>query len=312
MSAARLPRLAALALAFVAAPVLSADDCADVNPAAIQWLDKMSRSSDQVSYQGVVTLQRDNEDMQVVQVSHTVDGEAISDRMTQLTGQGAEVTRKHNPLDAVHPGQKLLRLEGDKCGIAVNYKLTVTEGDRVAGRKSVRIAVAPRDMYRYGHIMELDRETGLLLKSATIGHGNTVLEKFQFASLTIEESVAIDAVAAAAMPAATAARTVPEPTAIADSHGWKVGWLPAGFTSTDLAGSPRGRKTFTDGLTVFSVFIEELDREIRPGEGVVRKGSSTSYTRGVKISGQPVLLTVIGEVPVNTARMVADSVAWER
>ena len=65
-------------------------------------------------------------------------------------------------------------------------------------------------------------------------------------------------------------------------------------------------------LAVFSVFLEKLDREIRPGEGVARKGSSTSYTRGVKLAGEPVLLTVIGEVPVNTARMVADSVVWER
>jgi sigma-E factor negative regulatory protein RseB len=28
------------------------------------------------------------------------------------------------------------------------------------------------------------------------------------------------------------------------------------------------------------------------------------------LTGQAVLITVIGEVPVNTARMVADSVAW--
>jgi sigma-E factor negative regulatory protein RseB len=30
----------------------------------------------------------------------------------------------------------------------------------------------------------------------------------------------------------------------------------------------------------------------------------------MRIAGQPVLVTVIGEVPVNTARMVADSVNW--
>ena len=58
------------------------------------------------------------------------------------------------------------------------------------------------------------------------------------------------------------------------------------------------------------MFLEELDRELRPGEGVVRKGSTTSYTRGMRVGVQPVLVTVIGEVPVNTARMVADSVTW--
>ena len=80
--------------------------------------------------------------------------------------------------------------------------------------------------------------------------------------------------------------------------------------STDSAAGGTARRTYTDGLAVFSVFLEELGREIRPGEGVVRSGGTTSYTRGMDLSGQPVLITVIGEVPINTARMVADSVAW--
>ena len=72
------------------------------------------------------------------------------------------------------------------------------------------------------------------------------------------------------------------------------------------------RKTFTDGLAVFSVFIEELGQEIKPGEGVVRNGSTTSYTRGMRVVEQAVLVTIVGEVPINTARMVADSVNWVR
>jgi sigma-E factor negative regulatory protein RseB len=68
------------------------------------------------------------------------------------------------------------------------------------------------------------------------------------------------------------------------------------------------RRTYTDGLAVFSVFLEVLSEDIRPGEGVVRTGGTTSYTRGMHMSGRPVLVTVIGEVPLNTARMVADSI----
>ena len=56
--------------------------------------------------------------------------------------------------------------------------------------------------------------------------------------------------------------------------------------------------------------MEELENEIRPREGLVKKGGTTTYTRGLRLEDQPVLVTVIGEVPVNTARMVADSIAW--
>ena len=45
---------------------------------------------------------------------------------------------------------------------------------------------------------------------------------------------------------------------------------------------------------------------------MVRDGSTVSYTRGMQLEGRPVLVTVIGEVPINTARMVADSVRWAR
>ena len=72
------------------------------------------------------------------------------------------------------------------------------------------------------------------------------------------------------------------------------------------------RQTFTDGLAVFSVFIEYPEGALQPGEGVVRKGSTTTYVRGLQLGGSPVLATLIGEVPLNTARMVVDSIALSR
>ena len=69
-------------------------------------------------------------------------------------------------------------------------------------------------------------------------------------------------------------------------------------------------KTFTDGLAVFSVFVEQVEQPISPGEGRARMGGTTAYTRGLQLAGRPLLVTIVGEVPVNTARMVADSVQW--
>ncbi|MEP5568370.1 MAG: MucB/RseB C-terminal domain-containing protein [Halioglobus sp.] len=294
-----------------------ANNCPGADSEAIGWLDKMSRSAHQVSYHGVVTYQRGGEDMQVMQVSHSVENGTTSETMTQLTGQGAKVVRAEHPLECVHPGHKLLRIGDDiklgNCGVAEHYRFSVADGDRVAGRKAVRIIIAPTDMYRYGYVMELDRKTGLLLKTATIGRGNKVLEKFQFANLSFKgvdlEGADINLVHEAQHPVPG---DVPKTKTVQLKHAWGVKWLPSGFTATDSQQSNAGRKTFTDGLSVFSVFIEELDREIRPGEGVAHSGSTTSYSRGMHLSGEPVLITVVGEVPVNTARMVADSVNWVR
>jgi sigma-E factor negative regulatory protein RseB len=302
-------------------------DCPEADASALEWLDKMSRSLRQVSYQGVVTLQRGDE-MQVMQVSHFVDDGSSSERLTELTGQGAQVERVSHPVDCIHPGDRMLRLEAltsaDRCGIAEQYRFSIADAERVAGRNAVRIKIEPRDMYRFGYMLALDRETGLLLKSQTIGRGHKILETMQFAQLSYTDVSPAAGDPAAGVPAAG----VPANGDIEVVHeaqhphakgavvaslvvrAWTVAWLPRGFAATDSTLGNNGRRTYTDGLAVFSVFLEVLNVEIRPGEGLIRQGGTTTYTRGLRVAGQPVLVTVIGEVPVNTARMVADSVSW--
>ena len=302
----------ALAITSVATAATSyAAGCRDEDKAALAWLDKMSRSLNEVSYHGVVTLQRGG-DLQVMQVSHAVSGDSSSEQLTKLTGQGARVKRHDHPLHCVHPGHRLLQvgatMKSGDCGIAEHYRFRIGQGERIAGRNAVRILIVPRDMYRFGYVMDLDRETGLLLKTLMVGPGENVLESFQFASLAYGEQP----VGAEEVNVVHRAQHPVPATEIESTPGWAVRWVPSGFISTDSPQRGSGRRTYTDGLAVFSVFMEELGREIRPGEGVVRNGGTISYTRGMDLSGQPVLVTVIGEVPVNTARMVADSVGRER
>jgi sigma-E factor negative regulatory protein RseB len=338
--------LSVLATAGVMAEA-TAGDCPDADPVALQWLDKMSRSLRQVSYQGVVTLQRGDE-MQVMQVSHAVHDGVSSERLTELTGQGAQVERNYHPVDCIHPGDRLLRLEAlspaDRCGITEHYRFTVADAERVAGRNAVRIRIEPLDMYRFGYMMALDAETGLLLKSQILNHGQQVVETMQFADLSYADPQVTTAETAAAIPATgepARAVSVADGSPVAEldtgrpaagniavvhaaqhprkgeaqaahsvAQAWAVGWLPRGFAATDASQGNSGRRTYTDGLSVFSVFLEDLNIEIQSGEGLVRRGGTITYTRGLHIAGRPVLVTVIGEVPVNTARMVANSVSW--
>ena len=288
--------------------------CPGDSASALVWLEKMSHSGHEVSYHGVVTLQQ-GEEMQVIQVSHEVGEEDHSTAiLTELTGQGAQVLRGKHPLHCVHPGQSLLRLgerlQQGECGIANHYRFRVEPGERVAGRKSVQIRIEPRDMYRHGYVMALDRKTGLLLKTETLGHGSRPLERFQFANLALTDK--IPQVTTEVELQHVAQHPHPhEPSADrAISRPWIVNWVPKGFAITDSPTATSSRRTYTDGLAVFSVFLEELDQAIQSGEGLVRRGGTTSYTRGMQLNGKPVLVTVLGEVPANTVRMVADSIAW--
>ena len=302
------------AFSLVAAAGVNATACPDGDASALSWLDKMSKSIRQTNYHGVVMLQRDG-DMQVMQVSHRVSNGHSSERLAELTGGGAQVQRSGHPVDCIHPGDRLLRGEAllpeDTCGIATHYRLAVTSGERVAGREVVRIMVNPRDIYRFGYVVDLDEETGILLKAQTIGHGRKILETMQFAHIVYSDELPefsqSDAVHRA-QHVACDAQSAPAQHRI--TRAWSIGWLPRGFTATDPSTAPSDRRTYTDGFAVFSVFLENLNVAVLAGEGVVKQGGTTSYTRGMRIDEQPVLVTVIGEVPVNTARMVADSLDW--
>lgn len=296
---------------LLAASRVVATNCPAADTEALAWLDKMSRGLQHISYHGVVTFQR-GDDLQAMQVSHSVANGVATERLTELTGQGAEIVRVDHPLECLHPGHQLLqmgeRFQAGECGVAEYYRFGVAEGELVAGRQAVRVLIQPRDMYRYGYVMELDRETGLLLKSAIIGRGDKVLEKFQFASLSYSSYTAADG--GERLTHHTQHPHPDESQLVTGSDGlpWKIDWLPEGFTATDNPSAAGERRTYTDGLAVFSVFLELLSGEIRPGEGVVRNGGTTSYTRGMRLADQSILVTVIGEVPLNTARMVADSI----
>ena len=281
--------------------------CSALDPNVQSLLEAMSNNSQLVDYNGVVTLQRGG-DMQIMELSHRVDAGRETEEISRLTGQDARVERSGHPTDCMHPGHQLLRASTDGntslCELAKVYSFRVSAGERVAGRDALRLRVEPRDMYRFGYVFELDRDTALMLKSTTLAADQRVLEQFQFASLEMGASEPREA-------EVEHGATHPHPHEtqhLRAGPGWEPSWLPEGFMATDSAPVESQRKSYTDGFASFSVFLEPLGVAIKHGEGVEREGSTVAYTRGVVLQQRPVLVTVVGEIPTNTARMVADSV----
>ena len=304
----------ALALALLAGPAWS--DCDGADKTALRWLDRMSHSLRETSYQGVFTYQHGGS-VQAMRITHSVRDNIESEAVTRLSGSGERVVRTKHPLDCIHAGHRLVRIgalysetSGD-CGIANYYELKMGNLKRVAGRTAVSLHVLPRDMYRYGYRMAIDSETGLLLKTQTIAHDGKVLELFQFADLQIGDVETDGTQVDVIHHASHAFHAEPDFSEHSDAgQHWRVEWVPNGFVLTEGESSSARDKTFTDGLAVVTVFLEHMPELPQPGEGRARQGGTTAYTRGMAVSGQPVLVTVLGEVPMNTARMVADSITW--
>lgn len=271
------------------------------------WLKRMTDSHRALNYQGVVTYQVDDR-LSSFKVSHIVVDGREYESLEALSHGEHEVIRQGHELSCVHIGPQLLHLlSGDSREarqLQKLYSLSLRDsGSVVAGRSAVRIAIEPKDIYRLGYRIDLDKETGLLLRSEILNQRGKVLERFEYVVLDLSVTeTALD----------TAAEEVFSHTARRDADlgaraDWQVSWLPEGFAPLRVADDVAS-VSYTDGLAVFTVFVEPLEGGDAVSDSHMRRGASVSYSHIYSDRGRRV--SVVGEVPMLTARQVARALEW--
>ncbi len=315
-------------LFFNALPVYAAADSAGV------LLDRMSHSYRELNYQGSFTFQQGSK-LESLRMAHAVIDGKEYERLEYMDGDKREVIRRGHPLNCIHPGHQLMRFYRQKglqqgallaASVDQYYLFTVSGEGRIAGRSTVDLQISPRDTHRFGYRLSVDKETGLLLRSELMGPDGKILERFQFVDIRIGEPILLvhfDGVEESYHPQHTAPElnAMPSRTATAGESieatgkNWTVNWLPGGFTETainqKLASSDVA--SFTDGLTVFSVFLEKNIDAVSMATGVeghAQHGATIAYSRALLLAGHPHRVTVVGEIPPQTAQKIAQSVVF--
>lgn len=310
-----LRQAATLLLLLFAACGSSAQD------SVVEWLAKMDASRRSLSYEGILSYQYANsvhelaDQIYGLKVRHYIKNGLGYDYVATLDGPEQEIAREGHNIRRVHVGPKLIQRtqQSSQRGYQRYYDVDISGADRVAGREVVRLEIRPKDVYRLGYLLSLDTETGLLLRSEAIDQQGRVLERFQYMAVNLEPSlppelakqdvnaVQIDAVELEAGDDETGAAALP----------WRPSWLPIGFIQTQGNGHPESL-SYTDGMAVFSIFVDSLmaanQGELMATESSRRRGASVSYT--ATLPDQQALVTVVGEVPLLTAKQVAKSVVW--
>ena len=196
--------------------------------------------------------------------------------------------------------------------LSAHYRFDLSGRGSVIGRPTVCLEVHPLDDNRYGFLLWLDEETGLLLRSELRDANGRYLERVEFLSLKVGASVSEDALqpearAAPVQPAVEFSET-PAPPAVPVS--WKIGWVPAGFRITDAHPQEANKGVhimFSDGLATFSVFVEAAPQSAAGGV-FSRNGATVLLSHDLAGERGDYLVTVVGEVPPETAHRVAESV----
>lgn len=312
--------LPALLLLWTALPA-----AAEEERTAGEWLARMARAAHALNYEGTFVYQHDGS-LQTMQIFHALDGGGERERLVTLDGASREVIRDKEKVICILPDNRAVMVEEAGGVFPINlssqseeleryYQASVAGTERVAGLRARKIVVAPRDAYRYGQNVWLDEQSALLLKSEVVDERGEVVEQLVFTRLQIHEK---PLPAALFEPKGMEGGVVWErlesgaPGSGEGAGEWRVERLPEGFHEVlrrrhriSPGKSPVEHMIFSDGLVSVSVFVEAGEGASRALPGSARKGAVNVYTRLVE--GHRV--TVLGEVPAGTVRMMGESVA---
>ena len=307
-----LPLVASL---LAVAPVLA--DSAAPN----EWLKRMSAAVQSTSYEGTVIRMQGGK-AEALKVVHTIRDGVIREKVVAQEGNGLEIIRNGNEVHCILPDKRSVLVEewddqstlfstlpSSEVRFGSEYDVSIVREDRVAGRQTVLLAIRPHDVFRYGHRIWLDTETGFPLRTQLIGDDGSPLEQVMFADILLNGEISANALA---------------PSYSTENFRWfnqssrhtsrevKTDWastdLPQGFVAVSTheeqiaAGDDYVTHIlYSDGLANVSVFIAAVGKN--DADGPSRVGTSNAYS--VVIGDYHV--TAVGEVPVVTVEQIASS-----
>ena len=286
---------------------------------AIIWLEKMGDALREQSYQGTFIYMRGAR-FDTMQVTHQFqDGEVI-ERLTNISGAEREIIRHGDHAVCLHADDNSAVPHVLPRGpFTHNFNRNLAENisyydfgfhgvGRIANRPAVRISISPKNQDRYGYRLWLDEETGLLLRSNLVNNGR-VLELFQFTDVAIGEPIDEESLTASIRGEEIYQHDLITPdNAIAHNTiqvppTWRVKWMPRGFRQVR---APNGSgMVFTDGVATLSVFVEKRGTNSL-GDVQTTVGGTVVLSQPIKNSSEQI--TVVGEVPLDTAKRVAESI----
>lgn len=304
-----------------------------------QWLQSMASAFKEKTYEGRFFYSNGRQ-IRSLQIFHSNENGVERERLLHLSGDPAEVIRIGDEISCYHPNNKMTQLKNtfnalptgpfgrkfnDVSLMLEQYELEMRGIDRVADREAVRINLIPKDANRYGYFLWLDKSSSLLLKSLLVDDRGVPLEVFEFVQLSVDISIPETAFEPKSKLTRVAVSETKKPEPLSEvpqlPDDWEVG-VPKGFmrSANDLrrVGMTDSEKLisriYTDGVSAFSVFFERTDdKSLAPP--ATRQGATVAVSKIVEKpeseSGQQYILTVVGEVPIDTGKQVVDSFRWK-
>jgi len=286
-----------------------------------EWLDRMTGAVQTTEYEGTVVRSQDGK-VEAFKVVHAIADGVVREKVIIQDGNGLEIIRNGNEVHCIFPDHESVLVEewnnqstlfsvlpSSEIRFGSEYDVLIKDFDRVAGRKTVKLAILPHDSYRYGYRIWLDEKTGFPLQTQLIGDDIEPLVQVKFADIQIHSEILASALLSSYSTDTWKWTDVPRRKVKRDVEtAWGSDDIPAGFRviSTKQETLPGGEEAIThilysDGLATVSVFLAVAEDKHKSKRSQV--GASNSYS--TVIDGYRV--TAVGEVPKATVKKIATS-----
>ena len=186
---------------------------------ARDWLERMSRAVEDLNYRGTFVHVLDGTAEQLQIVHRNADGQS-GERILSLLGAGREIVRQGDRVQGIFPDRRIVSFEtrsdvsalvsalpSTTAELEPHYEIKLGGVARVAERPVQVLEIKPRDEFRYGYMLWLDRETAMPLQSQLIDEQGQVVEQILFTDIEIPADVA-----------AAVRREAQEPVGLAEAH----------------------------------------------------------------------------------------------
>ncbi|EDS0080630.1 sigma-E factor regulatory protein RseB [Salmonella enterica subsp. enterica serovar Anatum] len=307
------------AMSLVAASLFfSANASAD--PASGALLQQMNIASQSLNYElSFVSITKQG--VESLRYRHArLDSRPLA-QLLQLDGPRREVVQRGNEISYFEPGLEPFTLNGDYIvdslpsliytdfkRLAPYYDFISVGRTRIADRLCEVIRVVARDGTRYSYIVWMDMDTKLPMRVDLLDRDGETLEQFRVIAFTVSQDIGsnMQALAKANLPPLSV------PGGEKTKFNWSPSWVPQGFSEVSssrrplptMDNLPIESRLYSDGLFSFSVNVNRATQN--SSDQMLRTGRRTVYS-SVRDNAE---ITIVGELPPQTAKRIADSIKF--
>ncbi len=289
---------------------------------ARQLLQSMTTALKTLNYEGTfVHIAGDN--IEAMSIVHGSDKDGELERMMSLNGEARKVIRNHSLVTCIWPDSQSVVVSQSKArnplptldaAIADNavYQLALVDTDRVAGVETYVLEIQPKDEFRYGYRLWIDKQQHMLLRSVLFDQSNKPIEQVMFTSISYPSSIDNSLFNVKVAENQVSWR---EPKHVAPAEQpdrVQFENLPLGYEEISetykpmpINDGPVSHVMVSDGMSSVSVYVEHVMAQDQDKSMLGQ--SSMGGMNAFSLSLPTGLVTAVGEVPMKAVKSIAQA-----